>query len=136
MICLSCKKETENPKFCSRSCAVSRNNLGVRRNGKPPKACLNCTSPVKRNKSDYCSVQCVGEANSKRSKERLKSLFNSGIEIKRAWVYEFLVERDGNECYSCHITEWNKKPIRLWVDHIDGCAANCVPENFRLVCPN
>jgi len=31
---------------------------------------------------------------------------------------------------------WNKKPLCLQIDHIDGDGLNCLPENVRFLCPN
>jgi hypothetical protein len=40
------------------------------------------------------------------------------------------------ECEECGITEWNKKPIILHLDHIDGDNHNHKFSNLRLLCPN
>jgi hypothetical protein len=65
-----------------------------------------------------------------------QALFSKGELKSRSAIYRLLVERDGDKCSVCLIVEWNKKPIRLWVDHIDGDATNNMPKNFRLICPN
>lgn len=84
----------------------------------------------------YCSNLCQGAAKTKKDFERNKELFALGKLTARRHIYRQLVERDGNACSVCGIAEWNNKPLRLWVDHIDGDASNNSPDNFRLVCPN
>ncbi|MCZ4118852.1 HNH endonuclease signature motif containing protein [Streptomyces sp. H39-S7] len=40
-------------------------------------------------------------------------------------------------CTMCGVgTEWNGKPLRLEVDHVDGSWWDNRPENLRLLCPN
>jgi hypothetical protein len=41
-----------------------------------------------------------------------------------------------NVCSECGITEWNKKPLVLHLDHIDGNRHNHKLDNVRLLCPN
>lgn len=42
-----------------------------------------------------------------------------------------------NKCSICGLTDnWNGKPLRLEVDHIDGNFVNNVVTNLRFVCPN
>ena len=84
----------------------------------------------------FCSTQCSGEHRKKVNYIIKKEEFLSGDLKARKYVYDFLVERDGNICSVCGITEWMHQPIRLWVDHIDGNASNNMPGNFRLICPN
>lgn len=40
------------------------------------------------------------------------------------------------DCYECHIKDWNGKPIRLELDHINGVNHDNRLENLRLLCPN
>lgn len=57
MLCINCKKETNNPKFCSRSCSVSYNNkIQPKRKTKLYKTCCKCDALVthKRKYCDYC----------------------------------------------------------------------------------
>ena len=102
--------------------------------------CVSCNVDIPfsgySNNHKYCSNACQGSHRSKLHFEKRKLDWQNGKRVKRSWVYQFLVERDGNVCSCCGITEWQNKPIRLWVDHIDGNASNNNPDNFRLICPN
>jgi len=68
--------------------------------------------------------------------EEKNKLFDLGQLVARRDIYKILVNRFGDVCSVCGISEWNDKPIRLWVDHFDGDASNNDPSNLRLICPN
>ena len=62
MTCIQCQAPTNNPKFCSRSCAIRYNNaLQPKRIKIPRRPCLLCGNPVKSNVSVYCSRTCSYE---------------------------------------------------------------------------
>lgn len=62
-----------------------------------------------------------------------KKLMDPGF-IKRK-LLEFSILK--NECSECGLSNiWNKKPLVLVLDHIDGDFANNTISNFRLLCPN
>jgi len=63
--CKQCGTETKNNKFCSRSCAATFNNQGVRRHGSESKECLVCSSPTR---SKYCSRACASADRKKDAK--------------------------------------------------------------------
>ena len=54
----------------------------------------------------------------------------------RKHVKRYLIDTTGHKCSICFNTEWNKQPIPLICDHIDGNSANSDLNNFRLVCCN
>ena len=64
MSCLKCGKPLvgEQVKFCSRSCAVSVNNVGLARNKTPKAACAACAKPVALNRRKFCSRSCSNVA--------------------------------------------------------------------------
>ena len=41
-----------------------------------------------------------------------------------------------NKCSVCGITEWNKSPLNMELDHIDGDRTNHRLNNLRMLCPN
>lgn len=41
-----------------------------------------------------------------------------------------------NICEVCGLTEWNKKPIEMELDHINGVSNDHKLNNLRIICPN
>lgn len=64
-ICPQCNEalpqKKRHNKFCSKSCAASFNNKGVRRHGNAPGVCKVCGEPKSGHKSKYCSIACGAE---------------------------------------------------------------------------
>lgn len=91
----------------------------------------------------FCSLKCVHARNKKLGSEREEQRYLnwiSGLKLDivnpRPTMKTFVMRRDGYKCAVCSITEWNNKPITLWLDHIEGDASNNLPNNLRLICPN
>lgn len=80
----------------------------------------------------YCSNTCTGAAKRAESRER----FERGEIFERSTNKIYVIERDGYICADCGISDYNGKPIKLQLDHIDGCAGNNMPANLQLLCPN
>ena len=109
--------------------------------------CKNCNNefPFKGYSSNhiYCSLECSKEfvnTNKNRvNEQRFEDWLSGkplGVKNSRPIIKEFVIRRNGYKCSSCGIDSYNGKEITLWLDHIDGNAANNGPNNFRLICPN
>lgn len=84
---------------------------------------------VTQNKS-YCSNKCQQEWQYKNVHIH-KILKGSSTNF-----FRFLVDRDGRKCSKCKRKSWNKNPIPLDIEHIDGNPINNDPSNVCLICPN
>lgn len=80
----------------------------------------------------FCSNLCSQD--SRREKELQR--FLRGEVVGRHHLKMHLVRIHGWLCMECRNTEWRGKPIPLELDHINGDAGNCMPENVRNLCPN
>ena len=136
MKCLKCDKEIEGSgkKYCSRSCAVSANNLGVRRNGEKPKVSV-CICGIKVSRKTYCSHKCRARAVRLAVFEQIENGTYSTRGCQSA-LRNYLEEKVGRVCNECNLTEWNGCPIPLDVDHKDGNPNNHNVNNIRLLCKN
>lgn len=56
--CLNCKKETDNPKFCSRSCTAIFNNKFIKRIPLVEKFCKRCGNKIQRKSYKDKSIFC------------------------------------------------------------------------------
>ena len=98
----------------------------------PRKNCLNCDSEFmwhpSQSKGKYCCNDCGIEF-------VLKEKIKSGTYTK-ANASSFFKRFTEYKCSDCGISEYNGKPIRLQIDHIDGNNKNDKVENYRYLCPN
>lgn len=99
------------------------------------KLCLWCVSPlIKRHSQKYCNNKCQNKYEYMNS--FLDWYFSHNKTFKNHMIRQHLETINGHICSSCGIEDWNKKPIVLDVDHIDGNPKNDNPINVRLLCPN
>lgn len=135
--CVGCGKETNNPKFCCRSCGISYNNRISPKRIRETKICEFCKKEFScRNisKQKYCNQQCLNNHKDQIIElEGFPKSWNGNRRIRR-----YLIKKFGNNCMICGQSgdDWNGKPITLIVDHIDGKSDNNQLNNLRLVCPN
>ena len=89
----------------------------------------------------YCSISCQRE---KEYKENVASWLSGEIvgwkgktrQLKN-FVRKYLHQTRGTACECCG---WNERhldgAILTEIDHIDGDAENCKPDNLKILCPN
>jgi hypothetical protein len=118
--------------FCNHTCSATYNNL--LRTEHVKWNCLTCNSehltlPYKKKK--FCNQTCMGLFTKNITQEK----FDNGEISTRGTIHGILYKKY-NGCSQCGINEWQGLKITLEVDHIDGNAANNLPSNVRLLCPN
>lgn len=141
MRCLYCSSETNNPRFCSRSCSASYNN-SKRPRRRVSWVCLNCGKELNKHEYTYCSIKCHREYEEKVNLENWKSGKDSGghegYGSLKPFVRRFVFERAQYKCEKCGWSEHNPftGKLALEIDHINGDSSNNRPENLRVLCPN
>ena len=84
--CLFCDEiipyEKKQNKFCTKSCAATFNNKGVRRHGKAPLLCATCNLPTRNYKTKFCSEKCSIEYKSTNKQSNKISICHCGNIIK------------------------------------------------------
>lgn len=97
--------------------------------------CIECGKSVTKENTSakYCSIACQKEFE---YKQRIANWKSGSGTIGKGTVKRYLIETNGYCCSVCDISEWNKKPIGLELDHKDGDPYNNQPSNLRLLCPN
>lgn len=85
--CITCNKETINPKFCSKSCSAKHNNLGNRRHGNGPTKCIKCGNETSSSQRKYCSRKCSAEDRKKDPK--LVSASNAARQARYRAMYGY-----------------------------------------------
>lgn len=129
IICKHCGNphdyEKRNNKFCSISCATTFNNLlKIKKEYK----CLMCNSILDGKSKKYCNTICQMQY------QMQHAIVNKTASTKT--LKRFLIQEHGNKCWTCGITEWNKKEIVMDLEHIDGNSENNELKNLSLICPN
>ena len=76
----------------------------------------------------YCKQDC-------QIFDNLKHKIESG-NYTRSNALSYFRRTNEYKCVECGVTEYNNKPIRLQIDHIDGNNTNNAQENLRYLCPN
>jgi 5-methylcytosine-specific restriction endonuclease McrA len=134
--CVTCNKDTSNPKFCSRSCAAKTNNKvyqKIRLRRYREENCLYCgTSLHGKRVEKFCNKKCEVKYNYIKYEKK----FELGLLLYPQTIKKILLKRFGNICKKCKKTTWNNLLIPLDLNHIDGNSNNNIPSNLELICPN
>lgn len=139
--CLLCNLETNNEKYCSRSCAAKVNNsVKPKRIKKLANFCVNCGDSTYNQK--YCTNECQ---HNYRKDNKIDKWLNGDRNAAttstgnlsytmRAW----LLDRADHKCEKC---KWGKiHPLTgrppLEIDHINGDPKDHRLQNLQVLCPN
>jgi hypothetical protein len=99
--------------------------------------CIHCNKEnpwVRSHSNKYCNNTCQGEH---RFITETLLKFKKGGTANRRTQIKCLTHLHGYQCALCgNKGEYNKMPLVLQLDHIDGNAGHHMPKNLRLLCPN
>lgn len=104
--------------------------------------CLSCGCDLKYTQHKFCSNTCQQRFQYEAYVERWKAGLETGRKgnhyAMSDYVRRWMRETRGERCAQCGWAERNPWTgnIPLEIDHIDGDAANCRPDNLRFLCPN
>lgn len=140
MICERCGSKTANKKYCSRSCAVSVNNV------KSPKrvkegTCRECDETIPKQRT-YCDV-CFANRRQINAEHAIKKWLNGewrgGSDKKVSEIVRrYLIDESHEACSKCgyDTPHPDDGSSILEINHIDGDGTNHTPDNLEVVCPN
>jgi len=144
MKCLNCKKETDNPKYCSRSCAAKVNNKTPKRKRKTK--CRDCSKLVISGYT-YCE-DCISLGRHQRNSmwladrtfgEEIKGKSGAGKYTNIRIHARKVVKNEKKECVKCgydkHVEVCHIKPIKDF--SFDSLISEINDmKNLMLLCPN
>jgi hypothetical protein len=133
MKCKFCKKDTNNPRFCNRSCAAKFNNKKYPKRKAAKNFCRSCKTQIDSDKK-YCNQTCQWNY---QFETETKHRVESGLVSNASTLKNYLSRLFGYQCVICKNNGKHLgKPLSLQLDHIDGNSDNNKPLNLRLLCPN
>jgi len=144
MNCITCGKETSNPKFCSNSCSARYWNR-VRPKRLRTKVCSHCNAPTKAGHT-FCE-RCTREGRHVRGGTRIEHKTISEVS-RLLGSNKFRAIRDnahkvlspvGKKCERCpydkHVEVCHKKAVSSFPETATIAEVNAI-ENLMLLCPN
>jgi hypothetical protein len=92
-------------------------------------------------RNKFCSQQC---ANLFRFEQRIAQIEQNGYiypvskhNTSASVARRYIIYKHSEQCSVCGLKpEWNNKPLKLVLDHINGIPNDWSIHNLRLVCPN
>ena len=141
-ICKNCGKETENPKFCSRSCAAIANNTLYKKR-KPKNKCTECGKPVVSSrkhckncfKDSLSSFDRLTIGEIKQNNKSWQSNNNIRTRARKVALNNTSVKSCAFCGYDKHVEVCHIKPVSEFPDDATVLEINAL-ENLILLCPN
>lgn len=140
MSCLTCNSETDNPKYCSRSCAAKHTNKSTPKRAKT-KTCKSCNSMIASSR-EYCAG-CWPKVRSTTFQHKvdlwLSGNWRGGSDFGlSSTIRRHLLKEANYSCSRCGFDTLHPvdgSPI-LEINHVDGDGTNHSPSNLEVLCPN
>ena len=89
--------------------------------------------------TEFCHEHLV-EHNKQETIRRWLETGDTGCGVSttlRNSIRDYILESQDRKCAICGLdAEWNGKPLKFILDHINGDASDDRKENLRLICPN
>ena len=140
MLCLECKSETKNPKFCSRSCSATYNNRSGKYNRRKLEGnCKKCNIEIRSSRS-YCD-ECYSNS--------VMHDLKIPLWLNREWrggtdtglskiIRNYLLKKENYSCQGCRFNVMHPDDGKtiLEINHINGNGTDHSPENLEVLCPN
>ena len=140
MLCLECKSETKNPKFCSKSCAATYNNNSGNFNRRRLEGiCKKCNTKIRSSRS-YCN-NCYSSSVMHDIKIPLwlSGEWSGGTNAGLSQIIrKYLLKINDYSCSKCGFNKRHpddEKTI-LEINHINGDGTDHSPKNLEVLCPN
>jgi len=149
MVCENCEKYHNGSygsgRFCCSKCARSFSTKISRKEINEKVSKKLSGRKINNNGSFTKEQQSKGGKNStnKRYKQLYDDIDNLSIDdlckkysIKNKYILDKIFIDQNSCCGECYITEWNNKPIKFHLHHIDGNNKNNLRYNLIFLCPN
>ncbi len=87
-----------------------------------------------KNRSKFFDYKKIAEKSKKTWNEKILNADYETLSFER--LRKRILLEQNNKCNHCKINSWNKKPITLELEHMDGNHNNNKRENLECLCPN
>lgn len=117
-LCNNCNTQTNNPKFCSRSCSASYNNHKVPKRSLRVKHCALCNTTLSTNRNKFCP-NCLLKYRERNIRDCVCLLCD------KKYVYTPRSGHSLQQCSSCRAnSKRNTKKLRM-IAYKGGCCIRC-----------
>ena len=140
MLCLECKCETKNPKFCSTSCAAKYNNRnGTYKRKTLQGTCKSCSTAISSART-YCK-ECYSNnaVHTLKIPGWLDGSWRGGTDAGLSKIIRnYLLKKENYSCQRCSFNVMHPDDGKtiLEINHINGDGTDHSPENLEVICPN